>query len=134
MELSRKDIESKFTKKIEDISGQNIYDCYQCGKCSAGCPLTEHMDILPHAIMRWLMFGAEEKVLDANTFWFCSTCLQCSVKCPKGIDVARVMDSLRAVLRRKGKDRMDLSNISEDMWKKIPQQAIVSGFRKYSSY
>lgn len=133
MKISRKDVQKDFIKKIEELSGQNIYACYQCGKCSAGCPIVEHMDILPNQIIRLIQLGSDKKALDSKTVWLCSTCLQCMAKCPKGVDLAKIMDALRAVLRRKGVDKMELKKIAKEMWKKLPQQALVSGFRKYSS-
>ncbi len=133
MELLREEIQNEFVKKIEELSGQNVYACYQCGKCSAGCPLVGQMDILPHTILRLLQMGQKKEALDSETPWFCATCLQCSVKCPKGVDVAGIMDALREFLRRNGVEKMELQKIADRMWKKIPQQGLVSGFRKFSS-
>ena len=132
MKLDREKIFADFIKKVEELSGENIYACYQCGKCSAGCPLVEHMDILPHTIVRLIQLGAEKEVLDAKTVWLCSTCLQCMAKCPKGVDVAKIMDVLREILKRKGVDKAELEKIAGEMWKKIPQQALVAHFRKRS--
>ena len=132
MKLSRKKIRKEFIKKIEELSGENIYACYQCGKCSAGCPLVDHMDILPNQIIRLLQLGEEEEVLNSKTVWICSTCMQCMAKCPKGINLAKIMDSLREILKRSGVDKMEIKKISEEMWKKLPQQAMVVKFRKYS--
>ncbi len=133
MELSRKQIQDEFVKKIEELSGESICACYQCGRCSAGCPLAEYMDILPHFIIRLLQLGCKEQAEKANTAWYCATCMQCTAKCPKGIDVAKIMDALREMLRRKGVDKMELEKISKQLWEKIPQQGLVSGFRKFTS-
>lgn len=132
MKLSHKKVCNEFIKKIEELSGQNIYACYQCGKCSAGCPIVGHMDILPNQIIRVIQLGAHEEALDSKTIWLCSSCLQCMAKCPKGVDLAKIMDSLRTVLKRKGVDKMEIKKIAKEMWKKMPQQALVSGFRKFS--
>ena len=132
MKISRENVQKDFIKKIEELSGQNIYACYQCGKCSAGCPIVEHMDILPNQIIRLIQLGSDDEVLDSKTIWLCSTCLQCMAKCPKGVDLAKIMDALRAVMKRKGADKMELKKLAKEMWKKLPQQAIVSKFRKFS--
>lgn len=130
MRISRDDVRNRFIKKVEDLSGENIYKCYQCGKCSAGCPIADHMDILPHQIIRLIQLGSDKEVRDAKTFWLCSSCLQCAEKCPKGVDVAKLMDTLRELLMRDGVDKMELKKMTDEMWKKIPQQAIVARFRK----
>lgn len=132
MELSRKNLQEEFILKIEELSGENIYACYQCGKCSAGCPVAGHMDILPHAIIRLIQLGADKEVLDSKTIWLCSSCLQCMAKCPKGVDLAKIMEALRAVLLRQGIDKMELKKITAELWKKLPQQLLVAEFRKLS--
>lgn len=133
MKISRKEVQKEFIKKIEELSEQNIYACYQCGKCSAGCPIVGHMDILPNQIIRLIQLGSDKKALDSKTIWLCSSCLQCMAKCPKGVDVAKIMDTLREVLKRQGIDKIEIKKITEELWKKLPQQALVSGFHKFSS-
>lgn len=133
MKLSRKEVQKEFIKKIEELSGQNLGACYQCGNCSAGCPVVEHMDILPNQIIRLIQLGADSEVLESETIWLCASCLQCMSKCPKGVDLAKIMDALRTVLRRQGTDKMHLKQITDEMWKSLPQQALVSRFRKHSS-
>ena len=133
MKLSRKDVQKEFIKKIEELSGQNIGACYQCGNCSAGCPIVDHMDILPNQVIRLIQLGSDNEVLASETIWLCASCLQCMAKCPKGVDLAKIMDALRTVLRRQGVDKMQIEKIAGEMWKKLPQQALVSRFRKFSS-
>lgn len=132
MKLSQKELQKELIKKVEELSGENIYACYQCGKCSAGCPVAEHMDILPHTIIRLIQLGSDTETLNSKTIWLCASCLQCVAKCPKGVDLAKIMESLRQILIRQGVDKMELKNIAEELWKKIPQQAIVVKFRKLS--
>ena len=133
MRLSHEKIWNEFAEKIKDLSGENIYKCYQCGKCSAGCPIVDHMDIIPSQIMRLIQMGAEKDILDANTAWLCSSCLQCAAKCPKGVDVAKLMDTIRDILMRDGAEKVELKKIADEMWEKIPQQALVARFRKTDS-
>ncbi len=133
MKLSRKEAQKEFIKKLEELSGQNMLACYQCGNCSAGCPLVEYMDILPHQIIRLIQLGAEEEILKSDTAWYCASCLQCMARCPKGVDLAKIMEALRTILHRKGIEKVDIEAITEEMWKKLPQQMLVSGFRKLSS-
>src|SRR3989338_10007435 len=54
---------SSFVAQIEKISGQKLLACYQCGKCSAGCPMASHMDVLPNQIIRLAQLGMKEQLL-----------------------------------------------------------------------
>ncbi len=69
--------------------------CYQCGKCSSGCPISEEMDLLPHQIIHLLGIGQEDEVLDKKTPWMCAGCYTCAVRCPNDIDITAVMDHIR---------------------------------------
>jgi heterodisulfide reductase subunit C len=75
-----------------------VSHCYQCGKCSAGCPLSEEMDYPPSVIMRMLQTGnkdMEEKVLRSFSIWVCLTCEMCFARCPMSINIPKMMDFLR---------------------------------------
>jgi heterodisulfide reductase subunit C len=79
---------------VESI-GEEIFDCYQCYKCSAGCPVSFAMDLLPHQVIRSVMFNQKERVLSSKTIWICASCETCTTRCPNEIDIAKVMDVLR---------------------------------------
>ncbi len=89
-------------QKLEEISGQKTSLCFQCEKCSNGCPVTFAMDILPHRAMRLLTLGRVDTLLHSNTIWVCAQCETCSTRCPNGIDIAHVMDSLRKMCQPAG--------------------------------
>jgi heterodisulfide reductase subunit C len=76
--------------------------CYQCRKCSNGCPLTFAMDIPPDRVIRLALLGAEDQVLGSNTIWVCSSCETCTTRCPNGIDIAGVMDWLKEEALKRG--------------------------------
>jgi heterodisulfide reductase subunit C len=76
--------------------------CYQCKKCSCGCPLTFAMDLLPHQVIHLSLLGQEEKVLTSNTIWVCSACETCTTRCPNGIDIAGVLDWLKEEALKRG--------------------------------
>jgi heterodisulfide reductase subunit C2 len=81
--------------KLEERTGVKVRHCYQCKKCSAGCPVAFAMDLLPHEVMKNVQYGQEERLLKCSTIWLCSACETCSTRCPNDIDIARVMDGLR---------------------------------------
>ena len=84
-----------FSDEIQKERHIAVTDCYQCAKCSSGCPLTFAMDYLPHEIIRLTGLGQEDLVLGSNTIWVCSACETCTTRCPNDIDIAGVMDYLK---------------------------------------
>jgi heterodisulfide reductase subunit C len=93
--------------KVSEMIGQNIDGCYQCGKCTAGCPLAYTMEIPPHEIVRLVQLGREEEALASHTIWLCASCETCTSRCPKNIDIASVMDALRILAFRQGRTRAE---------------------------
>ena len=76
--------------------------CYQCAKCSTGCPVSDEMDLLPHQVIHLASLGMAERTLHANTLWICAGCYTCAVRCPNDIDITAVMDDLRREAVRQG--------------------------------
>jgi heterodisulfide reductase subunit C len=133
IELSRKTINDPFVQKIEELSGQCLMACYQCGKCSAGCPGVSEMDILPNQLIRYAQLGLKEVVLESKSIWICASCMTCNVRCPKGINVAEVIEAMRQILLRKRKDHLRVENLSEAEITDVPPIAVISSMRKFTS-
>ncbi len=72
-----------------------INQCYQCGKCSAGCPVAPEMDLLPHQMVRLAVLGDVERIVASRSIWICLTCHTCGARCPNGIDVPALLDPIR---------------------------------------
>ncbi len=123
---------ASFKAKIEELSSENIDLCFQCGACSSGCPLTEEMDLLPSTVIRYAQLGMEE-ALESTTIWVCSTCFNCEVRCPRGIDIANVMEALRQIVLRKKYDRVSLDDLTPEELRELPQIAIISNLRKLTA-
>jgi heterodisulfide reductase subunit C len=114
-------------------SGQDPAECYQCAKCSAACPVTAAMDILPHQVIRYLQMGMEEELLNSKTPWICASCFTCAARCPRDLDLARIMEGVRlTLLRRREGNKFGPADLTPEQLEKLPQQALVSGFRKYN--
>ena len=94
-------IDTALAKLIEQETGENVYLCYQCVKCTSGCPLAEHFDYTPNQIMRAIQLGQEE-ILSSRTIWLCASCQVCSTRCPQGLDIAKIMDQLMMIARQRG--------------------------------
>lgn len=91
-----------FVKEVEEHSGVDLKACYQCGKCSAGCLMSFRMDVTPNRIIRLLQLGMVDEALEARTPWVCLTCNTCYTRCPRGIDLPKLMDTLRIIAYKKG--------------------------------
>jgi len=116
-------------QEVEELSGENLFGCYQCGTCSAGCPFIEEMDITPDEVIRKVVMG-DRGVLDSRTIWLCSSCFTCAERCPRDINITKIMEALRQVILRQNIDECDLMHIPMEGKRKIPQIAFVSIFRK----
>lgn len=132
IEISARVLKNEFVRKVEEVSGQNVLNCYQCGKCSAGCPIVAVMDLLPNQVIRLVQLGQEE-VLDSKTIWFCASCFTCAARCPRGVDLAKVMEALRLMSLRRNLDHIRLSDIPREAYSELPQIALVSNFRKFTA-
>jgi heterodisulfide reductase subunit C2 len=95
MPLSRETMNAGFVKKVEALSGSSVRRCFQCGKCSAGCPMRSFMEHPPNRIVRLLQLGQFERVLGGRSIWYCASCETCSTRCPNKVDLASIMDALR---------------------------------------
>jgi heterodisulfide reductase subunit C len=73
----------------------DLFACYQCGKCSNGCPLTFEMDFLPHQLIRMMQLGLMKEVLRSKTIWVCAACETCYTRCPNEIEISKLMDDLK---------------------------------------
>ena len=80
----------------------DLFACYQCGKCSNGCPVTFAMDYLPHQLIRMLQLGLTEEVLQSKTIWVCASCETCYTRCPNEIEVSKLMDDLKQEVLTRG--------------------------------
>ncbi|MFZ5632416.1 MAG: 4Fe-4S dicluster domain-containing protein, partial [Bacillota bacterium] len=81
-------------------SGQPIELCYHCQKCAAGClPMAGFQEITPNQLIRMINLGLKEKVLRSPAIWLCTGCETCGARCPNGISIAEVMDTVREMTR-----------------------------------
>lgn len=113
-------------------SGANPNNCMRCGKCSATCPSYDEMEYHPHEFVYMVETGDIGPLLKSESLYKCLSCFACVERCPRGVEPANIIETIRnAALREKGGNRMSVEDLVAKLDPDLPQQAIVSAFRKY---
>lgn len=120
-------------ENIARISGTDARKCMKCGKCSGRCPAFKEMDIKPHQFVSLLVKGNLEKLLGAKAIWSCLSCMACVERCPRGVAPAAVIEAVRdTVVRAQNGNGLAAEDIPPIVDEFIPQQLLVSAYRKYN--
>lgn len=118
---------------IDITSGVNVRKCMRCGKCSATCPSYDEMEYHPHQFVYMVEKGNIEPLLDSESLYKCLTCFACVERCPRGVEPAKVVEAVRlTAVRKQGNNHLIPDQIPEMLDEDLPQQAIVTAFRKYT--
>lgn len=113
-------------------SGVNPLKCMRCGKCSGTCPSFEEMEYHPHEFVYMVEKGDIEKLMNSPSIYKCLSCFACVERCPRGVEPAKIVEAVRLMtIRQKGANHLTPDDIPELLDDDLPQQAIVSAFRKY---
>jgi heterodisulfide reductase subunit C len=94
--------DSTFMERVNALSEQTLQLCYHCHKCTAGCPVAPEMEYGPDRILRLVQLGEKGRVLTSGDIWVCASCETCGTRCPNEINIAEVMDALRAISLAEG--------------------------------
>lgn len=117
---------------IREISGVDPRKCMKCGKCSASCPSFELMDIKPHQFVSYVLNNDTESLLNSKSLWVCLSCFACVERCPRGVKPGKLIDAVRqTAIRQRGADCLSPDEIPELLDDDMPQQLLVSAFRRY---
>lgn len=133
IKISSNTVDKGFLERLEKLSGQKVHLCFQCGTCGGSCPMGAHMDALPRKIVHLAQLGMADEVGRLNTCWVCAACHACNVRCPRGVDLPRVMEAIRLMTLRKNRNFIEPSELAAETLKECPQIALVAGFRKLTS-
>lgn len=131
--ITYKSHDPKFIEKLEEIAGTDVHKCMQCGTCSGGCPMVNEMDVSPRQAMLLAHLGLWEQLDEKNTVWLCASCNTCFVRCPRGLDIPKIMEALRQHKLRDNVNHIEPNEISKEVLRKMPTIAMVSCFRKHTS-
>ena len=114
-------------------SGVNPKKCMKCGKCSATCPAYDEMEYHPHQFVSMIENGDIEPLLNSESLYKCLSCFACVERCPRGVQPAKLVEAVRlAAVRKQGNNRMTANDVPELLDEDVPQQLLVSAFRKYT--
>lgn len=122
-------------EQILRISGVNPLRCMRCGKCSATCPSYEEMEYHPHQFVYMVETGDIEPLLNSESLYKCLSCFACVERCPRGVEPAKLVEAIRLIkIRQKDANRMTADDVppAAEADTDLPQQAVVSAFRKYT--
>ena len=127
-------MENKFLKEqILRMSGAAVQKCMRCGKCSASCPAYDEMEYHPHQFVAMIENGDIEPLLNSKSLYKCLSCFACIERCPRSVEPAKLVEAVRlAAVRKQGANHMTANDVPALLDAELPQQAIVSAFRKYS--
>ncbi len=118
---------------VIENAGINPRKCMKCGKCSGACPAYDEMEYHPHQFVSMVEAGRIEELINSKAIWMCLSCLACVERCPRGVEPARFIEAARlALIRKPGQNHLKAEDVPAKVDDKLPQQAIVSAFRKYS--
>ena len=122
-----------FIARVEEISGESLLRCMQCGTCTASCPMAEGMELPPRTVVHLAQMGLEGLVRDVNTTWLCASCHTCEARCPRSLDLPKVMEAIRLLTLRANRDRVDPRRLEPTVIAGAPPIAMVACFRKLTA-
>ena len=124
--------EKSRAEQIKEISGVNPLRCMKCGKCSASCPSFNEMDIKPHQFVSYVINEDMEALVNSKSLWKCLSCFACVERCPRDVKQGKLIDAVRQlVIRQRGEAYLSPDEIPELLDPEVPQQLLVSAFRRY---
>lgn len=131
--ITAQTVSTQSIEQLKELSGENVKLCMQCATCTGMCPMTAEMDHSPRRVMHLAQFGMLDRLSASNTWWKCASCHACTVKCPRGIDIAKVMEALRQRVLRTNRNHIEPSALPAERIAELPQIAMVAAFRKLTS-
>ena len=122
----------KQAELVREISGVNPLKCMKCGKCSATCPAFDEMDIKPHQFVSYVANENIEALAESKSLWKCLSCFACIERCPRDVKPGKIIDAARQiVVRQRGGNYLSADEIPELLDEELPQQLLVSAYRRY---
>lgn len=132
LSVTSQTIKGPLVSKVKEISGQDPNLCFQCGLCAGSCPMTSEMEVFTRKVMHLLQLGLVDEVMAKKMAYLCASCHTCQVRCPRGIDIPKVVEALRLLGLRAGENYLAPESLEGERLRELPQVAIVAGLRKFT--
>lgn len=100
---------AEFKEEVMRLAGKEMLTCIQCGTCSASCPTAHLMNPSIRRLVKLCLEARKEEALHNETLWLCTSCLLCTVRCPRGIRPKAVVSALKDIAEREGEKNKDAS-------------------------
>lgn len=117
------EVAGSLAAEVKALSGAGPMSCYQCTKCSSGCPVSGRGDLSAHELVRLVQMDQRDTVLSSRFIWECTSCQTCITRCPQQVDICSMNDALRALSL---KARMAPAQIAVPVF----NEAFLNGVRK----
>ncbi len=124
MIISQETMDLDFVRKVEALADTSVRSCFQCGKCSAGCPMATFMEHPPNRVVRLLQLGQWQRILAGRSIWYCASCETCSTRCPNKVHLASIMDALRKL-------SWDAEGASKESYVQLANKLFLQNIRTY---
>ena len=125
--------ELQMKEQVLRMSGVDPLKCMRCGKCSGTCPSYNEMEYHPHEFVYMVEKGEISKLMESSSIYKCLSCMACVERCPRGVEPGKLVEAIRLLsIRRQGKNHLKPDDIPALLDEDMPQQAIVTAFRKYT--
>ena len=121
-QIKMRDLDPKFKYEISKVPGvENLKLCFQCGTCTADCPIARFSDIYrPRKLMRMTQLGMKDRILSSEALWLCAACFTCVDHCPQGVEIASVLRALRNMAVKEG--------IIPDVFRELTSNILKTGY------
>ena len=121
---------ANFLKEVEAMveEGETVKMCMQCGVCAGSCPLGKHWAHPPQEIFMMIRAGKREEVLTSDSMWMCTSCYNCIVRCPRGVQITHVMHGLAHYAQRLGlvPKNQPTQQVSQMFWDNLMKKGRVN--------
>jgi heterodisulfide reductase subunit C len=125
--------ELQMKEQVLRMSGVDPLKCMRCGKCSGTCPSYDEMEYHPHEFVYMVEKGQISKLMASDSIYKCLSCMACVERCPRGVEPGKLVEAIRLLaVRRQGANHLKPDDIPALLDEDMPQQAIVTAFRKYT--